>query len=184
MHREGPRALCAGLVERTGATYEATSRVSAYAAAGAIAELTAVLEPKILLLQQLDHRVKNSLTLISALRLQAHTIEGPAMSAKLETMLERVDVVATVHRRAYQSDDMRRFDVSAFAENLGSDVTDISGRTDASLVATAAPLIGRILRRRANPQRGGGQRDQARLCQRSRRHAHNRQPIRGPPRHP
>ncbi|QKC82514.1 hypothetical protein [Mesorhizobium sp. NZP2077] len=57
------------------------------------------------------------------------------MSAKLETMLERVDVVATVHRRTCQSNDMQRFDVSAFAGDLVSDVIGISGRTDATLVA-------------------------------------------------
>lgn len=95
-----------------------------------------MLEAKILLLLQLDHRVKNDLTLITALlRFQARTVENPAISAKLETMLERVDAVATVHRRTSQSHDMRRFDVSAFAGDLVIDVIGISGRTDVTPVA-------------------------------------------------
>jgi PAS domain S-box-containing protein len=95
------------------------------------ADLKAALDAKTLLLHEVDHRVKNNLTMIgSLLRLQARSISDPAISSKLEAMLERVDALATVHRRLYQSDDITRFDVSAFAENLVDDVVGASGRAD------------------------------------------------------
>lgn len=105
------------------------------------ADLQAALEAKSLLLHEVDHRVKNNLTMIgSLLRLQARSIADPTISAKLETMLERVDALATVHRRLYQSEDITRFDVGAFAENLVSDVIGSSGRTDIAITADIAPV--------------------------------------------
>lgn len=95
------------------------------------ADLEAALEAKTLLLHEVDHRVKNNLTMIgSLLRLQARSIADPAIAARLEAMLERVDALATVHRRLYQSEDITRFDVGAFAENLVTDVVGASGRVD------------------------------------------------------
>jgi len=100
------------------------------------ADLESALAAKTLLLHEVDHRVKNNLTMIgSLLRLQARGIGDPAISAKLEAMLERIDALATVHRRLYQSNDVTRFDVGAFAENLVSDVIGASGRTDIRLDA-------------------------------------------------
>lgn len=105
------------------------------------ADLQAALEAKTLLLHEVDHRVKNNLTMIgSLLRLQARSIADPTISAKLETMLERVDALATVHRRLYQSEDVTRFDVSAFAENLVSDVIGSSGRTDIVVKTQLVPI--------------------------------------------
>lgn len=98
------------------------------------AELQAALEAQTLLLHEVDHRVKNNLTMIgSLLRLQARTIGDPAVSAKLEAMLERIDALATVHRRLYQSKDVTHFDVGAFTENLVSDVVGASGRSEISV---------------------------------------------------
>ena len=95
------------------------------------ADLKAAVEAKSLLLHEVDHRVKNNLTMIgSLLRLQTRTIADPAISGKLEAMLERVDALATVHRRLYQSDDIMQFDVGAFTVNLVNDVVGASGRDD------------------------------------------------------
>jgi two-component sensor histidine kinase len=69
------------------------------------------------------------------IRLQARTIGDAGISAKLEAMLERVDALATVHRRLYQSDDISQFDVGAFTENLVSDVVGASGRSEIDIVA-------------------------------------------------
>jgi PAS domain S-box-containing protein len=105
------------------------------------ADLQAALEAKTLLLHEVDHRVKNNLTMIgSLLRLQARRIADPEVTAKLTTMLERVDALATVHRRLYQSDDITRFDVGAFTVNLVSDVLGASGRTDIEVHADVEPI--------------------------------------------
>ena len=98
-------------------------------------DLKAALEAKTLLLHEVDHRVKNNLTMIgSLLRLQAARIADPLISAKLGAMLERIDALSTVHRRLYQSDDITRFDLGAFTENLVGDVIGASGRSDISIV--------------------------------------------------
>ena len=119
------------------------------------ADLSAALAAKTLLLHEVDHRVKNNLTMIgSLLRLQARTIEDPTVVDKLEAMLERIDALATVHRRLYQSDDVGHFDIGAFTANLVADVVGASGRdeirtelaTDALTVSSAyAAALGLLL---------------------------------------
>lgn len=95
------------------------------------ADLRAALEAKDLLLHEVDHRVKNNLTMIgSLLRMQARTIGDPAVASKIKAMTERVDALATVHRRLYQSDDITMFDVGSFLENLVSDIVGSTGRSD------------------------------------------------------
>jgi PAS domain S-box-containing protein len=98
------------------------------------ADLEKALEAKTLLLHEVDHRVKNNLTMIGALlRLQVRAIDDPSIKVKLEAMMERIDALATVHRRLYQAEDVTRFDVAAFAANLASDVIGASGRSNIRL---------------------------------------------------
>jgi PAS domain S-box-containing protein len=105
------------------------------------AQLNDALEAKTLLLHEVDHRVKNNLTMIgSLLRLQARTINEPAITAKIEAMLERIDALATVHRRLYQSEDVSRFDIGAFTANLVSDVVGASGRDDLAVSVDVEPI--------------------------------------------
>jgi PAS domain S-box-containing protein len=104
-------------------------------------ELNEALEAKTLLLHEVDHRVKNNLTMIgSLLRLQARAINDLTITAKIEAMLERIDALATVHRRLYQSDDVSRFDVGAFTVNLVADVIGSSGRDDIKTSIDVAPI--------------------------------------------
>lgn len=106
------------------------------------ADLRAALEAKTILLHEVDHRVKNNLTMIgSLLRLQVRTIEDPAIMAKLDSMLERVDALAVVHRQLYQSSDITKFDIGAFAESLTLDVVGASGRADIQTEIDAGPLF-------------------------------------------
>lgn len=106
------------------------------------ADLRAALEAKTILLHEVDHRVKNNLTMIgSLLRLQVRTIDDPAIASKLDSMLERVDALAVVHRQLYQSSDLSRFDIGTFAESLASDVVASSGRSDILLDIEAKPLF-------------------------------------------
>lgn len=106
------------------------------------ADLRAALDAKTLLLHEVDHRVKNNLTMIgSLLRLQVRTIDDQAIAAKLDSMLERVDALAVVHRQLYQSEDIARFDIGTFAQSLATDVIGSSGRTDIHLVIEAQPMF-------------------------------------------
>lgn len=114
-------------------------------------ELSRALDQKTALLHEVDHRVKNNLQLISSLLLlQNRRVTDPAVKNSLRGMLERVSAIATVHRRLFQSDDVERFDVSAFVRDLVSDMVgaarrdDIKVRLDLERVdvaaAKAAPL--------------------------------------------
>lgn len=106
------------------------------------ADLTTALEAKTILLHEVDHRVKNNLTMIgSLLRLQARTIEDPAIAARLDSMLERVDALAVVHRQLYQSEDISTFDIGTFSGNLAADVIGSSGRTNIVLNVQSRPLF-------------------------------------------
>jgi PAS domain S-box-containing protein len=105
------------------------------------ADLKAALDDKTLLLHEVDHRVKNNLTMIgSLLRLQARGISDESILARLDAMLERVDALASVHRRLYQSDDVTRFDAGGFAVNLANDVVASSGRSEIDVKADVVAL--------------------------------------------
>ena len=95
------------------------------------ADLNFALEAKNVLLHEIDHRVKNNLTLIgSLLRLQARSVSDPVFNGRLNAMLERVDALSTVHRQLYQSKNLETFDVGKFSETLIADVVGASGRND------------------------------------------------------
>jgi PAS domain S-box-containing protein len=95
------------------------------------ADLTQALQQKTALLHEVDHRVKNNLQLISSLLLlQNRRVTDPAVKNSLRGMLERVSAIATVHRRLFQSDDVERFDVSAFVRDLVSDMMGAARRDD------------------------------------------------------
>ncbi|MDB5701367.1 MAG: hypothetical protein JWL66_1566 [Sphingomonadales bacterium] len=105
------------------------------------AALEAALEVKTTLLHEVDHRVKNNLTLMgSLLRLQSRALPDPRLRQTLENMLERIDALSTVHRRLYESDDITRFDVGTFAHDLASDVLGAARRPDIRLKIDAEPI--------------------------------------------
>jgi PAS domain S-box-containing protein len=105
-------------------------------------DLRAALDAKTILLHEVDHRVKNNLTMIgSLLRLQVRTIDDPEITAKLDSMLERVDALAVVHRQLYQSSDIARFDIGTFAQSLATDVVGSSGRSDIRLHIEAQSMF-------------------------------------------
>jgi PAS domain S-box-containing protein len=105
------------------------------------ADLNAALEAKTLLLHEVDHRVKNNLTMIgSLLRLQARSVSDPVFSRRLNSMLERVDALAIVHKQLYLSENLRTFDVGSFSQTLLSDVLGASGRHDIRVSCETQPL--------------------------------------------
>ena len=104
-------------------------------------DLEAALEAKTLLLHEVDHRVKNNLTMSGALlRLQSRQIDDPVITAKLDVMMERIDALSTVHRRLYQSDDVTKFDIAGFAESMATGAISASGRADIALVVSIVPI--------------------------------------------
>ena len=75
------------------------------------------------LLKEMNHRVANSLQLVSAMvSLQARALSGPARQALNDTQ-RRIEAVGQVHRRLYTSDDVEQVDMQdylgAIVEELG-----------------------------------------------------------------
>ncbi|NNU16454.1 PAS domain S-box protein [Parvularcula sp. ZS-1/3] len=83
--------------------------------------LAAALEMKETLLYEVNHRVKNNLALISAmLRLQAKGLDGPGQEA-LRDISGRVNVLADVHGRLYQTGGHNEIEVVSFLTTILQD---------------------------------------------------------------
>jgi two-component sensor histidine kinase len=102
-------------------------------------DLEAALEQRTSLIHELDHRVKNNLQLISSLmQMQARRSTDPQVRLALESMIERLNAVATVHRRLFQSEDVERFDLSEFVRDLIADLAGHAHRPELSFVCDLA----------------------------------------------
>lgn len=88
-----------------------------------VAERTAALEEKTALLQEVDHRVKNTLQVISSLMLlkARRSSEGEARDA-LEGMAERIGALSIAHRLLYSENDITQFSLVDFVAELLSDL--------------------------------------------------------------
>lgn len=96
-----------------------------------ITEHRNALQLKTALVHEVDHRVKNNLQMVTALiAMQAATIADVQVRHSLETMMQRIEALSTVHRRLYQSDDVTRFSVAEFVHDIVADLVSASGRDD------------------------------------------------------
>jgi len=75
------------------------------------------------LIDEINHRVGNSLQIVSALlRLQRSAIDSPDAQAALGNAIARVDAIGHVHRQLYAADSVHAVDLSRYLENLVSDL--------------------------------------------------------------
>ncbi|CAN5517603.1 response regulator [soil metagenome] len=75
------------------------------------------------LLSEVNHRVANSLQLVTAMvRLQASALDDPAARAVLEDTQRRIDAIGQVHRRLYTSENVEQVDM---ADYLGALVGEL-----------------------------------------------------------
>lgn len=71
------------------------------------------------LLREVNHRVANSLQLVTAMiRLQASALDNAAARQALNDTERRIDAIAMVHRRLYTSDDVENVDMKDYLEAL------------------------------------------------------------------
>lgn len=83
------------------------------------------LEQQQYLMREVNHRVQNSLTLVSSfLGLQARDQAGGPAAAALHEARRRVRAVSTVHSRLYRGDNTTSIDLSRY---IGELVTDLGG---------------------------------------------------------
>ena len=83
------------------------------------ARIAAALQEKDVLLKEIHHRVKNNLQVIaSLLRLQADTLNDPAMRELFEDSQRRVRSMALVHEQLYQSSGLASINMAEYIASL------------------------------------------------------------------
>jgi two-component sensor histidine kinase len=91
-------------------------------------ELQAALREREVLLQEVHHRVKNNLQVISSLiSMQLRTLASDAGRHELEECRTRVQAIALIHEKLYQSNDYARVPFSEYARGLASFVFEATG---------------------------------------------------------
>lgn len=94
----------------------------------ALREKDGLLQEKDFLIKEGNHRVQNSLQLVSAfLGVQGRSATDPAVSAQLREAQGRLSAVALVHRRLYRSDSIGAVDLSRYLEELCADMKKTMG---------------------------------------------------------
>lgn len=117
------------------------------AARKAIAELSDALETSRMLGKEIDHRVMNSLQLVSSmLQLQARQLEGSHAAEQLRVAALRVASVARVHQHIFTNQSAGSVNAKGYIENLMAELqgtlsADLSILVDAQPASLAADLL-------------------------------------------
>jgi len=123
--------------ERTAELKDLTERLLLEIAEHARAEerLKASLGEKEVLLQEIHHRVKNNLQIISSLiALQSRHIADEKMGAVLNDSQNRIRSMALIHEQLYHSEDLARIDFAGYLRNLTN--TLLRSYTDTAAAVT------------------------------------------------
>lgn len=97
------------------------------------------LKEKEVLLQEVHHRVKNNLQVISSLiNMQVRQIQDDTARQALEESQRRVQAIALIHEKLYQSKDYARVPFSEYAESLASSVFHATGVSPADIALAIA----------------------------------------------
>jgi two-component sensor histidine kinase len=96
---------------------------------------TAQLREREAMLQEIHHRVKNNLQVISSLiNMQMRTIADSATRQSLSACRGRVETMSQIHEMLYESKDYARVPFSQYAQDLVQRVMSASGLTNAIAV--------------------------------------------------
>lgn len=116
------------------------------------AQLAATLQERDVLLQEIHHRVKNNLQVISSLiNMQARRVKDSESRGALFECAARVQAIASIHEKLYQSTDYSRIPFSDYARDLVKSIFHTTGmsngmisldlRIDPSLLLTVDKAI-------------------------------------------
>ncbi len=90
--------------------------------------LSKALKEREVLIQEIHHRVKNNLQVISSLiHMQVRKLEAGASREALEECRSRVQAIALIHEKLYQSRDYASVPFSEYAASLAGDVLHAAG---------------------------------------------------------
>jgi light-regulated signal transduction histidine kinase (bacteriophytochrome) len=89
----------------------------------AVSEKDGLLQQKEMLLKEVNHRIQNSLQLVSSfLSLQAKASGDPVLTAAFDEARQRLSAVALVHRRLYRADQIETVDLARYLEDLAHEM--------------------------------------------------------------
>ncbi|WP_448204677.1 PAS domain S-box protein [Azospirillum sp. sgz302134] len=92
------------------------------------ATLRKLVGQKSTLLREVNHRVKNSLQLVSSLlTLQTLSLTGAAERIHFQDARSRIDAIARVHSRLYQTEQFQTIEFGSYLNELCSDLSRASG---------------------------------------------------------
>jgi two-component sensor histidine kinase len=105
--------------------------------------LRVLLRERTLLLDEVNHRVKNSLQQIaSVVRLQSRSVADPAAREALDKTLDRIMAVGRVHEQLYKTGgQVGVFDAGLYAEGLARELVESLGRDDIGLETRIEPAV-------------------------------------------
>jgi len=104
------------------------------------AELRESLAQKEILVREIHHRVKNNLQLVmSLLNLHARRIRDPRAEAAFAEARSRINALATLHRRLYESENLQEVDLRWFLKDLCAELRrgGLSGTQEVELTVDA-----------------------------------------------
>jgi light-regulated signal transduction histidine kinase (bacteriophytochrome) len=102
----------------------------------ALADKDALLQQKDVLMKEVNHRVQNSLQLVSAfLSLEAKASGDPKVTEHLTEAQARLSAVALVHRRLYRDEQVETVDLSRYLDELIGDLKTSLGEDWAGQMA-------------------------------------------------
>lgn len=80
-------------------------------------------QEKKVLLQEIHHRVKNNLqVIISMLRLQINTHKNEAIIQSLNEAIDRINAIALIHEKIYQSEQLNEVDSEVYIKELSEEI--------------------------------------------------------------
>lgn len=104
-------------------------------------ELQRRLEERDLLFKEANHRLKNSLQIVSSvIHLQVPMVQDPAAVQALRSTEARVLAIAAVHERLYKDNDIGRISLDAFLRDLCKDIGRAYGDVN-DVEVEASPIM-------------------------------------------
>jgi two-component sensor histidine kinase len=89
--------------------------------------LKAAIDRQKTLLEEVNHRVKNSLLMVmSLLSLQARAANQPEIRSQLDSASKRISAIAQAHRRLYRSGDIETVDLCAYIAGVCHDLSEVA----------------------------------------------------------
>jgi two-component sensor histidine kinase len=102
--------------------------------------LQAALDYHKVLLNEINHRVKNSLQLVASLfSLQAGSTSDTGVAQSLREAMVRVTAIARIHERLYKTADIGTVDLTAYLTDICSDLRELTATCDLSF-ETGGPM--------------------------------------------